>query len=135
MHTIVRLPSGVFNPYTSIKTNLLFFQKGKTTKEIWFYKMPYPDGIKSFNRTRPIEIGHFESIKKWWNKRKESEDAWKVNISEVKKNNYNLDYRKSPKKDEILNRTTKETLKDLNSSLKRSQRILKDLSNLINNED
>lgn len=55
LHTVIRLPSGVFNPYTAIKTNILFFEKGKKTKDIWYYEILLPDGIKSFNRTRPIE--------------------------------------------------------------------------------
>src|SRR5205823_5819933 len=53
VHTIVRLPNGVFAPYTGIKTNLLFFTKGEPTKEIWYYEHPYPPGVKSYNKTKP----------------------------------------------------------------------------------
>jgi type I restriction enzyme M protein len=56
LHTIVRLPNGVFNPYTSIKTNLLFFEKGTPTKEIWYYEHPYPKGYKSYNKSKPITV-------------------------------------------------------------------------------
>ena len=91
LHTIVRLPNGVFNPYTGIKTNLLFFTKGEPTKDIWYYEHPYPPGAKSYNKTKPMRIEEFEPEKKWWNKRKENEFAWKVTAEQIKANNYNLD--------------------------------------------
>jgi type I restriction enzyme M protein len=91
LHTLVRLPNGVFSPYTSIKTNLLFFEKGKPTKEIWYFEHPYPSGQKSYNKTNPIRIEEFEPEKKWWKKRKENEFAWKVPIEAIRANGYNLD--------------------------------------------
>jgi type I restriction enzyme M protein len=66
LHTIVRLPNGVFSPYTGIKTNLLFFTKGSPTKEIWYYEHPYPPGAKSYNKTKPIRIEEFDLEKGWW---------------------------------------------------------------------
>ena len=66
LHTIVRLPNGVFAPYTSIKTNLLFFTKGRPTKDVWFYEHPYPPGAKSYNKTKPIRIDEFDVEKEWW---------------------------------------------------------------------
>ena len=100
LHTIVRLPNGVFNPYTGIKTNLLFFSKGEPTKDVWYYEHPYPEGYKSYSKTKPMRIEEFEPEKKWWGKpdarggfkgRKESEFAWKVSAKEIKENGYNLD--------------------------------------------
>jgi type I restriction enzyme M protein len=91
LHTIVRLPNGVFNPYTGIKTNLLFFEKGQPTEHIWYYEHPYPAGQKSYNKSRPIHIKEFDVEKAWWTQREESEQAWKVSIEEIKKRNYNLD--------------------------------------------
>ncbi|WP_025665636.1 class I SAM-dependent DNA methyltransferase [Aquimarina megaterium] len=91
LHTIVRLPNGVFNPYTGIKTNLLFFEKGTPTKDIWYYEHPYPEGVKSYNKTKPINIKEFNVEKKWWNNREENQYAWKVSVDEIKKRNYNLD--------------------------------------------
>lgn len=85
LHTVVRLPNGVFNPYTGIKTNLLFFTKGEPTREIWFYEHPYPAGYKSYNKTKPIRIEEFAAEKEWWPNRVESELAWKVDF-EAKKN-------------------------------------------------
>ncbi|VVB96121.1 N-6 DNA Methylase [uncultured archaeon] len=91
LHTVVRLPNGVFSPYTGIKTNLLFFTKGAPTKEIWFYEHPYPNGVKSYNKTKPIRIEEFEPEKMWWEKREKNEHAWKVSIDEIKASGYNLD--------------------------------------------
>ena len=97
LHTIVRLPNGVFAPYTGIKTNLLFFTKGEPTKEIWYYEHPYPPGVKSYNKTKPIRIEEFEAERKWWGKpgqekkRKESEFAWRVSIADIAARGYNLD--------------------------------------------
>lgn len=108
LHTIVRLPNGVFNPYTGIKTNLLFFTKGKPTKEIWYYEHPYPDGYKSYSKTRPIEIQEFEPEKAWWNKREKNKFAWKVSIDDIKANNYNLDI-KNPH-EEVIDRGDPEEL-------------------------
>ena len=102
LHTIVRLPNGVFNPYTGIKTNLLFFTKGEPTKNIWFYEHPYPPGAKSYNKTKPMRIEEFEPEKKWWKKRKENEFAWKVTAKDIKANNYNLDV-KNPHVGEQVN--------------------------------
>lgn len=91
LHTIVRLPNGVFAPYTGIRTNLLFFTKGEPTKEMWFFEHPYPEGQKSYSKTRPIRIEEFNREKAWWDNREENEYAWKVTIDEIKERNYNLD--------------------------------------------
>jgi type I restriction enzyme M protein len=91
LHTIVRLPNGVFNPYTSIRTNLLFFTKGEPTQEVWYYEHPYPDGAKSYNKGKPIRIEEFEPERAWWNHREENEQAWRVPIEQIKAGNYNLD--------------------------------------------
>jgi type I restriction enzyme M protein len=91
LHTIVRLPNGVFNPYTSIRTNLLFFTKGQPTTEVWYYEHPYPPGAKSYNKGKPIRIEEFEAERAWWNSRVENEQAWRVSIGDIRASNYNLD--------------------------------------------
>jgi type I restriction enzyme M protein len=98
LHTIVRLPNGVFNPYTSIRTNLLFFTKGVPTKEVWYYEHPYPPGAKSYNKGKPIRIEEFKPEKAWWGKeadgfkkRVENEHSWCVPIEQIKAGNWNLD--------------------------------------------
>jgi type I restriction enzyme M protein len=91
LHTIVRLPKGVFAPYTSIQTNILFFTKGRPTREVWYYEHPYPLGYKSYSKTKPMRIEEFEAEKVWWTDRKETVQAWKVTISEFRERGYNLD--------------------------------------------
>ena len=93
LHTIVRLPNGVFSPYTGIKTNLLFFEKGTPTKQVWFFEHPYPPGYKSYSKSKPLAIGEFEREKKWWNNRRQNEYAWKVSLAEIEERNYNLDFK------------------------------------------
>ncbi len=90
LHTLVRLPKGVFNPYTNIATNLLFFTKGQPTKEIWYYEHQYPVGYKNYSKTKPIRIEEFDAEKAWWYDRKPSEFAWKVTIDEIAAD-WNLD--------------------------------------------
>jgi type I restriction enzyme M protein len=98
LHTIVRLPNGVFNPYTGIKTNLLFFTKGKPTEHVWYYEHPYPDGVKSYNKTKPMRFEEFETEINWWGSeadgfaaRLQTEQAWKVPVADIITRNYNLD--------------------------------------------
>jgi type I restriction enzyme M protein len=108
LHTIVRLPNGVFNPYTGIKTNLVFFTKGASTKDTWYYEHQYPAGYKSYSKTKPIRIEEFEVEKAWWGResdgfksRVENEFAWKVSVDTLKANNYNLDQKNPHAPDEV----------------------------------
>ncbi len=103
LHTLVRLPNSVFAPYTGIKTNILFFEKGTPTKDIWYYELPLPPGVKAFNKTKPMKLEHFADCMQWWGegkkpsvkaKRKnrvENEQAWKVSRDDIIARNYNLD--------------------------------------------
>ncbi len=116
LHTIVRLPNGVFNPYTGIKTNLLFFTKGKATEQIWYYEHPYPEGVKSYNKTKPMRFAEFQPEIDWWGTeednfaaRVETEQAWKVTIDEIKSRNYNLDI-KNPHVEELTKYDPQELL-------------------------
>jgi type I restriction enzyme M protein len=111
LHTIVRLPNGVFSPYTGIKTNLLFFTKGEPTKEIWYFEHPYPEGVKSYNKTKPIRIEEFTREKAWWNNREESELAWRAPIEQIKASNYNLDV-KNPNRIDDERRDPEELLSE-----------------------
>ena len=91
LHTIVRFPKGVFAPYTSIQTNLLFFTKGEPTKDVWYYEHPYPEGYKSYSKTKPMRFEEFAPELAWWDKRVEHERAWRVSVEDLKARNYNLD--------------------------------------------
>jgi type I restriction enzyme M protein len=103
LHTIVRLPNSVFAPYTNIKTNILFFEKGQPTDEIWYYEVPLPVGVKAFNKTIPMKLGDFNDCAAWWGEgdtllekkarinRKTDKHAWRVSLKEIIARNYNLD--------------------------------------------
>ncbi|WP_211825129.1 type I restriction-modification system subunit M [Kistimonas asteriae] len=98
LHTIVRLPNGVFSPYTTIKTNLLFFTKGQSTEQVWYYEHPYPKGVKNYSKTRPMKYEEFTPEIAWWGceadgfvSREQNAQAWTVSIEEIKARNYNLD--------------------------------------------
>jgi len=83
LHTIVRLPQGVFAPYTPINTNILFFERGGPTEEIWFYEMPLPEGRQKYSKTKPILFEEFRPCLEWWTDRKESDRSWVVLASDV----------------------------------------------------
>ncbi len=65
LHTIIRLPQ-VFKPYAQVNTNLLFFQKGVASRGVWFYRLDYPEGVKSFTKTKPMQDKHFDPVREWW---------------------------------------------------------------------
>ena len=95
LHTIVRLPNGVFAPYTSIPTNLLFFDRSGPTKQVWYYEHPLPEGRKNYTKTQPLQYGEFQPCLDWWRAREENEHAWKVPVAELLASGCNLD-RKNP---------------------------------------
>lgn len=85
LHTVVRLPNGVFAPYTPIPTNLLFFDRSGPTKEIWYYEHPLPEGRKSYTKTQPLQFEEFAPCIAWWHNRVENDRAWKVSVADVVK--------------------------------------------------
>jgi len=91
LHTIVRLPKGVFAPYTPIPTNILFFDRSQATGDVWYYEQSLPEGRKSYSKTQPMRFEEFNECMRWWHKREENEHAWKVPASELLANNCNLD--------------------------------------------
>jgi type I restriction enzyme M protein len=132
LHTIVRLPKGVFAPYTSIATNVLFFEKGGPTQEVWFFEHPYPEGYKSYSRSKPLTIGEFDLEKAWWGgasrtERKVTEQAWKVTAKELAERNYNLDC-KNPHQIEVDHGDPEELMQEYQAiaeQLKAAQDALK----------
>ncbi len=135
LHTIIRLPGSIFAPYTSIATNLLFFDKTKVTDEIWFYRMDMPDGYKAFSKTKPVELKHLQPVIDWWNNREEIKDikddesltdTWKskkFTVSEIEQLNYNLDQCGFPVKEEVI-LSPKETMDNF---IKRREELEKEL--------
>ncbi len=137
LHTLVRLPKGVFNPYTSINTNILFFSKGQATEHIWYYEHPYPDGVKSYNKTKPMRFEEFEDEINWWGQesddfasRKVTEQAWKVSIEEVIERNYNLDI-KNPHVAEVINYDPEQLLSEYNDQRQQIQTLRDQLKNIL----
>ncbi len=131
VHTIVRLPNSVFQPYASVATNLLFFTKGEPTREIWYWEHKLPEGQKSYSKTKPIQRAEFESLKKWWNSRMETSQAWKVGIETLKENGFNLDIKNPFVKEEETSHTTAELLQMLDDSFKKSGELLAELKNAL----
>jgi len=127
VHTIVRLPQSVFAPYATVNTNLIFFEKGKPTKEIWYYEHTLPDGQKAYSKTKPIRIEEFEPIKKWWNHRTESEVAWKVPIQTIIDRNYDLDIKNPNKKVEEVVYDRMAIIERLEKSFAKSALLLNEL--------
>ena len=127
VHTIVRLPNSVFQPYASVATNLLFFTKGEPTKEIWYWEHKLPEGQKSYSKTKPIQKSEFASLKEWWGKRVENEKAWRVPVEKIAENGWNLDIKNPFVKEEEVTHTTGELLQMLSDSFKKSDELINEL--------
>ena len=128
VHTIVRLPNSVFQPYASVATNLLFFTKGEPTKEIWYWEHQLPEGQKAYSKTKPIQKAEFKSLLAWWNNRSENERAWRVPIEAIAEGGWNLDIKNPFVREEEAVHTTKELLELMRKSFSRSEEILNELS-------
>ncbi len=124
VHTIVRLPNSVFQPYASVATNLLFFTKGAPTKEVWYWEHKLPEGVKAYSKTKTIRKEEFDSLKKWWGKRKGSEQAWKVPIDTIIGNGYNLDIKNPHVVEEEHAYSSAELLEMLHASFRKSDDLL-----------
>ena len=111
LHTIVRLPNGVFAPYTSIPTNLLFFDRTGPTNHIWYYEQPLPEKRKTYTKTAPIQFEEFASCLLWWKKRQENARAWKVPAKDLLK--YDTDGNLLSVNLDIKNPTAKEDIAHL----------------------
>ena len=107
LHTIIRMPGSVFAPYTSITTNILFFDNTAPTEDVWFYRMDMPEGYKHFSKTKPMKLEHFDKVKAWWNDRQEIViDEWpkakKFSAKEIADNDFNLDLCGFPHEEEEI---------------------------------
>lgn len=127
LHTIVRLPNGVFAPYTSIPTNILFFDRSGPTREVWYYEQPLPEGRKNYTKTAPIQFEEFAGCVAWWQAREESDRAWKVPAAELLANGCNLDL-KNPRGAVDLEHLPPEQL--VESILEKERRIVELLNDI-----
>ncbi|RLS73952.1 MAG: SAM-dependent DNA methyltransferase [Planctomycetota bacterium] len=129
LHTIVRLPQSTFHPAT-VATNLLFFEKGTPTKEIWYYEHRLPEGQKSYSKTKGIQFSEFTPLIKWWNKRKKSDVAWKVKVEDLKRG-FDLDAKNPHREDEEKDLSASEVLSRLNASIQTTHKLLAELQRQI----
>ena len=120
LHTIIRLPTGVFAPYTNIPTNILFFDRSGPTREVWYYEQPLPEGRKNYTKTAPIQFEEFAPVVAWLSKRKESNHAWKVPVSELLAKGCNLDCKNPVAKEDITHLPPAQLAANI---LKKEQRI------------
>jgi len=127
LHTIVRLPNSVFQPYASVATNLLFFTKGEPTTNIWYYEHKLPEGYKSYSKTKTIQLAEFEHLKNWWVNREESDQAWQVSIDTIKANGYNLDIKNPHRAEEEKQYSSSELLDLLHQSFTKGDHLLEQL--------
>jgi type I restriction enzyme M protein len=127
LHTIVRLPNGVFAPYTTIPTNILFFDRSGRTREVWYYDQPLPEGRKNYTKTAPIQLGEFAGVIAWWNKRGETERAWKVPAAELLANGCNLDRKNPCAKEDTAHLPPEQLAAEI---LKKEQRIAEIMGNI-----
>lgn len=107
LHTIIRMPHSVFAPYTSITTNILFFDNTHPTEETWFYRLDMPEGYKNFSKTKPMKLEHFAPVLEWWDNREEIEvdgfpKAKKYTVDEIVANGYNIDLCGFPHEEEEI---------------------------------
>lgn len=142
LHTIVRLPNSVFAPYTGIKTNILFFEKGQPTNDIWYYEVPLPAGIKAFNKTKPMKLEDFNDCAAWWGEgetqqeklarknRQANERAWQVSLKEIADRNYNLDI-KNPHQEEQVSHDPDVLLAEYRQQLESIQALRDQLKNIL----
>ena len=131
LQTIIRLPNSVFQPYATVATNLLFFEKGKPTKEVWYYEHKLPEGQKSYSKTKPIRLEEFKPIRDWWNNRQENDVAWKVGIQTIIEGGYDLDIKNPNKQEEIHEYTSTELIDMLGKSMRKSNDLLTQLKSEI----
>lgn len=120
LHTIVRLPNGVFAPYTSIPTNLLFFDRSGPTEHVWYYEQPLPEGKKNYTKTAPIQYEEFADCLAWWHVRTENERAWKVPAADILANGCNLDIKNPHAKQDLAHLPPEQLANDI---LAKEQRI------------
>ena len=126
LHTIVRLPNGVFAPYTSISTNLVFFEacaldsEETCTKEVWYYELPLPEGRNNYTKTKPLQFEEFADCIKWWDKREENEQGWKVPVEQILANDCNLDIKNPNGKTDLEHLPPEQLVEDI---LKKEHRI------------
>jgi len=132
LHTIIRLPNSIFSPYTGIATNILFFDKTGPTKEIWYYQMKLKKGIKAYSKTKPISYEDFTPMLKWIKNKKKNENAWKVEVNEIK--DYNLDIKNPNDVEEKNDLAPHELIENILKDEEKTLELLREVKELIRKE-
>src|SRR5713101_2689968 len=139
LHTIIRLPNGVFAPYTGIPTNLLFFDRSGPTKEIWYYEQPLPEGRKTYTKTQPMRFDEFEACLAWLEKRGESDRAWKVRVEDVFKNDaqgvlvsVNLDIKNPRAREDFKHLAPEKLVEDILEKEVRIAKLMTEIKEMVN---
>jgi len=138
LHTIVRLPNGVFAPYTTIPCNLLFFARTKPTTDIWYFEHSLPDGQKNYTKTRPMQFEEFAPLIEWWDNRIESEHSWKVRADDVLKYDenknllsVNLDVKNPSRKDDLIHLPPHELAESIAAKENQIAELMSEVINLL----
>lgn len=141
LHTVVRLGEGIFAPYTDIACNILFFEQGESTNDIWYYELLPPNERKKYSKTKPIQFEEFDEIKNWWNNREENDNVWRVKLKTVlikddkgKLLNVNLDIKNPNRKSELEYRQPTELIASIVDKEKKVIFIMEEIERLINKE-
>jgi type I restriction enzyme M protein len=136
------LPNGVFAPYTSIPTNLLFFDRSGPTKEIWYYELLLPEGRKGYSKTQPMRFEEFDGCLKWWKNRKECEQAWRVLARDVLKYDnegsvlsVNLDIKNPHAKEDITHLPPEQLIQDIRTKEQQIAKLIDNIEELISKEN
>lgn len=131
LHTVVRLPFGVFEPYTPIRSNVLFFDASGPTETTWFYEVAIPDGRKKYTKTKPLRSEDMEECAEWWNKREENEWAWQVSIGDIVEAGYNIDFPNPSRPEASLPEDPDELMGLINENQKIISESLASLQNIL----
>ena len=135
LHTIVRLPNGVFAPYTLIPTNLLFFDRSRPTKQIWYYEQSIPEGRKNYTKTAPMQFEEFAACLAWWKKREENDRAWRVPVNEIFANGCNLDSKNPRAKEDITHLPPEELAETILRKEQRISEIMTSIRTVLSEDD
>ena len=127
LHTVVRLPNGVFAPYTSIPTNILFFDRSGPTRDVWYYEQPLPEGRKQYTKTQPLQYEEFAPCLEWWHNREQNVRAWKVPAADILANGCNLDLKNPSAAQDLEHLPPEQLVQDI---LEKEQRIGEILSEI-----
>ncbi|MDX2249391.1 MAG: N-6 DNA methylase [Bacteroidia bacterium] len=131
LHTVIRLPNSVFQPYATVATNLLFFTKGEPTREVWYYEHRLPEGMKAYSKTKLIQLHEFDPLKTWWHNREENEICWKVGIQTLMDRNYDLDIKNPHRQEEAIEYSSAQLIAMLEKSFAQSTELLNQLKEAV----